>query len=151
MEDSLKVEISLHIHKRLINRVPFFKDTDKEFIGEIILQLKTKVFLPGDYIFKKGDVGNSMYFISSGSVNVLSADESSIVATLNEGDYFGEIALIKKVTRTRSVKTEDYCFLYALEKNIFDTLLERYPKFKKHIYETIINRESKQSKSHIKT
>ena len=151
LPDSLKTEISLHIHKPLIDRVTFFKDTDKDFIGEIILQLKAKVFLPGDYIFKKGDVGNCMYFISSGSVNVLSVDESSVLTTLKEGDYFGEIALIKKVVRTRSVKTEDYCYLYSLEKNIFDTLLEEYPKFKKHIYETIKNREGKQSKSHIQT
>ena len=141
LPDSLKNEISLHIHKQLIDRVPFFKDVDKDFIGEIILHLKGTIFLPGDYIFKKGDFGNCMYFISSGSVNVLSLDESSTFVTLKDGDYFGEIALIKKVARTRSVKANDYCYLYALEKNIFDTLLERYPEFKKHIYETIKIRE----------
>jgi voltage-gated potassium channel len=141
LPDSLKTEISLHIHKQLIERVPFFKDVDKDFIGEIILHLKEKIFLPGDYIIKKGDYGNCMYFIRSGSVNVLSLDESSTYATLKDGDYFGEIALIKKVARTRSVKANDYCYLYALEKNIFDTLLERYRKFKKHVYETIKMRE----------
>ncbi len=141
LPDSLKTDISLHLHKKLIEKVPFFKNTDKGFIGEVILQLEPKIFLPGDYIFKKGDVGNCMFFIGNGSVNVLSADDSTTIATLNEGDYFGEIALIKKVSRTKSVKAIDYCNLYILEKKNFDTLLEKYPKFKDHIYETIKKRD----------
>jgi hypothetical protein len=149
LPESLRAEISLHIHKRLIDRVPFFKNTDKDFISEIILMLKAKVYLPEDYVFRKGDVGNCMYFISSGSVNVFSDDESSVLVTLKEGDYFGEIALIKQVTRTRSVKTNNYCYLYALEKNSFDTLLKRYPAFKKHIYETIEMREKQAYKNNI--
>jgi voltage-gated potassium channel len=141
LPDSLKTEILLNIHRQLIEKVPFFKNTDKDFLGELVLQLKPTVFLPCDYVFKKGDVGNCMYFIGQGSVNVISENESTILATLKEGDYLGEIALIKKVTRTRSVKANDYCFLYALEKKNFDTLLEKYPKFKKHIHETIHMRE----------
>jgi len=138
---SLKTEISLHMHRSLIEQVPFFRNIGKDFISDIISQFQTRVFLPGDIILKKGDVGNCMYFICKGSIDVFSSDESSVIATLNEGDYFGEIALIKKVVRTRSVIAKDYCYLYALEKNNFDTLLEKYPKFKNDIYETIKKRQ----------
>ena len=137
---SLRTEISLHLHKQLIEQVPFFKNTDKEFIREIISELQPQVFLPGDFIFKKGEDGDCMYFISNGSVDVLSDDGSSVLATLKEGDYFGEIALINKITRTRSVVAKDYCNLYALERKNFDALLEKYPKFKNDIYETIKKR-----------
>jgi voltage-gated potassium channel len=142
LPSSLKTEISLHLHRNLIEHVPFFKNTDRDFISDIISQLQTRVFLPGDYIFKKGEIGNCMYFICNGNIDVLSEDEVSVIATLNEGDYFGEIALIKKLTRTRSVIAKDYCHLCALEKKDFDNLLEKYPKFKKHIYETIKIRQT---------
>ena len=92
-----------------------------------------------------------MYLIHSGSVDVLSDDESSTIANLREGDYFGEIALIKKVPRTKSVVSKDYCNLYALEKNSFDLLLDKYPEFKKHIIETIKRRDDKKSKDHVVT
>lgn len=141
LPSSLKKEILIFINRKLIEKVPFFKKTNKDFIGEIILQLKTEIFLPGDYIFKKGDVGDCMYFIGSGSVNVLSADETSTLATLREGNYFGEIALIKKVSRTKSVKAVDYCYLYTLEKKNFDALLKKHPEFRDHIYDTIKKRE----------
>ena len=81
-----------------------------------------------------------MYFISSGKVDVLSGGEN-VLAQLKDGDYFGEIALINKVTRTRSVIARDYCKLYALEKKNFDTLLKKYPKFKDHVYKTIKKRQ----------
>ena len=141
LPSSLQTEISLHMHRQLIERVPFFKNTDKDFISEIISQLQQRVFLPGDVIIKKGEIGNCMYFICNGAIDVLSADETSVIATLNEGDYFGEIALIKKIVRTRSVVAKEYCYLYALEKKNFDTLLEKYPKFKTHILETIKKRQ----------
>jgi voltage-gated potassium channel len=141
LPQSLKKEISLHINKKLIERVPFFKNTDKSFISDIISQLRPEVFLPGDFIFKKGDVGNCMYFICNGSIDVLSEDEKSTLAKLKDGDYFGEIALIKKVSRTKSVIAGDYCNLYALDKKNFDTLLVKYPEFKKDIFDTIKKRE----------
>lgn len=143
LPQSLKTDISLHIHKELIKKVPYFKQTDKDFITDIIMQIKPLVFLPGDYIVKKGEMGHCMYFISNGSVQVMSEDESSIITTLNEGDYFGEIALIKKVARTKSVKSVEFSYIYTLEKKNFDILLEKYPKFKKHIYQTISKREKK--------
>jgi voltage-gated potassium channel len=139
---SLRTEILLHINRQLIEQVPFFKDTDKEFINDIIAHLQPKVFLPDDFIFMKGDIGRCMYFISSGTVDVLSEDKKSVIAELRDGDYFGEIALIKKITRTRSVIARDYCKLYSLEKKNFDALLKKYPKFKEHIYETIKKRQS---------
>jgi voltage-gated potassium channel len=140
---SLKSEIYLHLNRHLIEKVPFFKNTDKKFINEIILLLKPKIFLPGDYIFRKGDVGISMYFISKGSIDVLSDDESSVLANLNDGNYFGEIALIKEVSRTKTVIAKDYSNLYLLDKKNFDNLLKKYPNFKNHIYETIKKRQSK--------
>ncbi|MFH1100731.1 MAG: cyclic nucleotide-binding domain-containing protein [Methanobacteriota archaeon] len=147
---SLKTEISMQIHRKLIEHVPFFQNTDKEFISDIISQVQPQVFLPEDHIFKKGDIGDCMYFICNGSLDVLSDDEKSSLATLKEGDYFGEIALIKKVTRTRSVQAKEYCNLYALEKKNFDTLLEKYPIFKKNIYETLQKREAPSADQHIK-
>jgi len=139
---SLKTEILLDINRHLIEQVPFFKKTNKEFIKDIIEHLQPIVFLPNDFIFKKGDVGTCMFFISTGSVDVLLECESKKLAILNEGDYFGEMALIKKCSRTRSVIANDYCKVYVLEKNIFDSLLQKYPSFKKHIFETIKMRQS---------
>ncbi len=93
------------------------------------------VFTPGDTIFKAGEVGFDMYFISRGSVDVMSADEQTIYATLREGQFFGEIALLLSTPRNATIKAREYCDLYRLDKETFDRVLKRYPEFAETIYE----------------
>ncbi|MES0488899.1 MAG: ion transporter [Leptospirales bacterium] len=125
----LKTSVSLYLNREIIEKVPLFKGASDAFIREIILHLKPAVVTPGDYVFRIGDTGSEMYFISKGSVQVISEDESIIYATLSDGSFFGEIALLLHSPRTASIRASDYCDLYVLEKKTFDNVLSRYPDF----------------------
>lgn len=48
------------------------------------------IFLPGDNICRKGEVGTEMYIVMHGEVEVV-ADDGSTLATLAKGKVFGEI------------------------------------------------------------
>ena len=57
--------------------------------------------MPNDYIIYKDDIGEEMYFIIEGLVNILSPSEDKIITTLTDGNYFGKknlftLKLIKK-------------------------------------------------------
>ncbi len=93
--------------------------------------MKPLVFTPGDFVFKKGDVGNEMYFIIRGMLEVISPDGT--VNKLKDGDFFGDIALFKDISRTASVKVVTYSDLYILEKDVFERMLSRYPDIEKEI------------------
>ncbi len=80
----LKESVSLFLNKDIIEKVPIFSGASDEFIKEIILSLEPVVFTPGDNIVRAGEVGDDMYFIGSGTVDVLSADGKSQYATLTE-------------------------------------------------------------------
>ena len=47
------------------------------------------VYLPGDVVIREGTIGDEMFFIRNGSVDVVA--EGQHVTTLTEGDYFGGI------------------------------------------------------------
>lgn len=126
----LKVQVSLFLNQDIIHKVPIFKGASEDFIKEIILNLEPVVFTPEDYIFTKGEYGDDMYFISSGSVDVVSDDGKTIFATLTTGQFFGEIALLLSQPRTASIRAAEYCDLYRLEKETFDRVLEKFPDFK---------------------
>src|SRR5690606_17128100 len=65
-------------------------------------------FQADQIVFKKGDRGDKSYVIVSGEVEVLVPDalgNDLMVSKLGRGDFFGEVALIKRVPRTATVRT----------------------------------------------
>ena len=132
---SLRLEISLYLNQDIIQKVPLFKGAPDEFVREIVNALKPVVFTPGDYIVRSGEVGEEMYFISRGTVEVVSPEGDSVFATLTDGQFFGEIALVTKEPRTASIRAADYCDLYMLDKSTFDRVLQNFPALYSHIRE----------------
>jgi len=130
---ALKESVALHLNKEIIERVPLFEKADASLIRDIILQLEPVVFTPGDYIVRAGELGRDMFFISKGTVAVLSADEKITYATLKAGQFFGEISLLLSMPRTATIKAAGFCDLYRLEKDQFDVVVEQYPEFKRSI------------------
>ncbi|MDC7232434.1 MAG: cyclic nucleotide-binding domain-containing protein, partial [Spirochaetales bacterium] len=79
------------------------------------------------------EIGYEMYFISRGSVDVVSEDESIVYATLGAGSFFGEIALLLSAPRNATIKAKEYCDCYSLNKETFDQILARFPRFAERI------------------
>jgi voltage-gated potassium channel len=129
---SLRAEVSLFLNREIIERVPLFRGASEEFIRAVALQMRPVIFTPGDYIMRAGEPGAEMYFISRGTVEIVTAD-GNVVATLTAGDFFGEMALLLNQPRTAGARAMDYCDLYLLEKETFSHILARFPDFAAHI------------------
>jgi voltage-gated potassium channel len=140
---SLKTEVSLHLRREVIKKIPLFKDAEQEFIKEIALQLKPVILTPGDYVFNAGDEGKEMYFVVHGELDVFLKDEKKPLARLSDGDFFGEIALFMKKPRTATIKAVTYCDLYTLGKNTFNHLVSKYPDIAAEIEKKAKTREEK--------
>ncbi len=147
LPDPLKVSVSLHINKEIIEKVPIFQHAGEDLIKEIIMNLEPVVFTPGDYVVVAGEVGFDMFFISKGSVDVLSADEKVKYTTLTSGAFFGEIALLLSTPRTATIKAVEYCDFYRLHKDTFDKIISRYPDFEASIKELAEKRKAETESS----
>src|SRR5690606_17365311 len=76
----------------LLERVPLFAELDPKRRRKIGRLLKPRFVVPGETIVRRGERGDSMYFISSGAVEVRLPTGEPI--RLGSGDFFGELALI---------------------------------------------------------
>ncbi|MDH5719045.1 MAG: cyclic nucleotide-binding domain-containing protein [Spirochaetia bacterium] len=130
---SIKIDISMHLNKNIIEKIPMFKGASQEMIKALVLELKPVVFTPGDLVVEKGEIGEVMYFISKGDLEVLAEPNNKVVASLSEGNFFGEIALLESSPRTATIRAADYCDLYMLHKNAFEKVLKDYPDFASQI------------------
>ena len=129
----LLVEVSLFLKRDIIQKVPFFKGAGDELIKEIALVMQPVVYTPGDIVVRAGEPGADMFFIARGHCEVIGTDGRTVVATLREGDFFGEIALLEHRPRSASIRAATYCDLYRLDKESFDRAIEKFPEFAAHI------------------
>jgi MFS family permease len=71
----------------------------------------------GEEVFRQGDVGDRYYIIDSGEVDVLIDGE--VVNVMEPGGYFGEIALLRDIPRTATVRAKNDVQLLALDREDF--------------------------------
>lgn len=125
----LRSEVSMYLRREVIERVPFFREASESFIREVADSLRPIVVTPGEFVFRFGDRARYMYFISHGSVEVLTA-EGKLIGTLQTGDFFGEMALLEKRRRGASIRAIEYTDLYVLDATAFDHILTSFPEFR---------------------
>ncbi|WP_207478516.1 cation:proton antiporter [Arenibaculum pallidiluteum] len=95
----------------LVRRFEMFDgldDADLDNVGRLFV---ARFAVPGETIIRKGDRGDSAYFISSGAVEVLLPGRA---VRLGRGDFFGEMALMSGKPRSADVRALGYCRLLVL-------------------------------------
>ncbi|XP_065903305.1 uncharacterized protein [Dysidea avara] len=131
---SLKADIALNLHKKLIEQVPIFQNADTSFLKLLALSCKPVFFLSGELILKKGDLGNAIYFISTGIVEIFAGkDESIRITQICAGNFFGEISCLLGCRITATVKAKTNCDLFILSKADLKYCLRHYPDIAEHI------------------
>ena len=124
----LRVEIALHLNRAILEKVPLFRGAGEEFYRELVLHLEPMVFLPGQVLMRRGEMGHQLYFINKGKVEVLSRDDREVLAVLSDGDFVGEMALLSSQPRANTVTATEYCNVYALGREGFDRVLSGFPE-----------------------
>lgn len=136
----IQSELFLHLNKPILEKVPFFRGAERELIVELMSCLTPRIYVPGEKIFKIDDVGDALYFIQHGEVEILSRD-GSLIATLSEGSCFGEMALIDSKPRAATAKASDFCDIYILLKHDFERVTTAYPDFRHQIEKVMAARQ----------
>ena len=133
-------EIKKHdfvVNWRLVSKVPLFSNLNAEQIAEIVTLLKPLVLPPRHAIIRIGESAESMYFIVTGRVEIEARPEPLY---LKEGEFFGEIGLLKKSARTAAVVTLTHCQLLELSADDFWRLVDKHPSLQENIEAIAVKR-----------
>lgn len=134
LSPALRSEIALYIHRSLIATVPLFQGCSDSCLACVVMKLKTQLYMRGDVVFHKGDPANSMVIISRGKVRVLSPDNEAILAVLKQGCFFGEIGLLRNMTRSCTVVSATFCELKSLQRRDAEEVFELYPQIHDRLF-----------------
>jgi len=132
------------IHRRefvvtwaMVARVPLFASLDASEIAEIMHYLRAQTVPANTIIVRRGEPAQSMYFITSGEV-VIKHDNGDV--HLGEGQFFGEIAVLRKTRRSATVSATQPTKLLVLDAADLHTIMERSPEVGRRIGEVVVQR-----------
>jgi CRP/FNR family transcriptional regulator, cyclic AMP receptor protein len=106
----------------VLRRVPLFGALPEEQLALLANFTVTRQYPRGMLVLATGTEPDSLYAILSGSVKVTMADEEGeevILAILQAGEYFGEMAIIDEHPRSANIVTLEQCELAVVEKREF--------------------------------
>lgn len=124
--------------RSLVENVPLFQQAGDAFVSDVVPLLEPQQFAAGETIIQHGDVGDAMYFLTGGQVEVVSQTGDAL-AVLDQGTHFGEVAILKDVPRTATVRAADDCEVYVLKRASVLELTEAHPKFAQQLEAAIAN------------
>lgn len=98
-----------------------------------------KVYQAGEVIVRQGDVGNCMYVIQEGRVEVLQEKEGRDVqlAQLEEGEFFGEMSLFEREIRSATVRAAGPVRVLTVDKKTFLRRIHEDPSLAFRIVEKL--------------
>ena len=142
----LRSKIATEVNDSFLQQMPFFLGANHHFIMELALVMCMVCFSPLEDVIMQGEIGDEMFFIFRGTVEVIIADEQ--VQILGENQYFGEMAILTENNKRHStIRTICFCELRMLTREMFLLALEHYPDMEGHI-KNYLDIRRQESESH---
>ena len=114
-------------YSEILAKVEILAEVDPYEKEQLCDSLKEEEFSAGSYIVRQGEQGTRFYIIADGRLIAEKKEtpqsEVKKVFEYKDGDYFGEIALVKNTVRQASIKAETDCRVVSIDRDAFKRLL----------------------------
>lgn len=112
----------------ILGRVPIFSTLTKRELRSVAFIVHLREYQPGEHIFYQNDPGLGMYVIEKGDVLIKIVDKDGNekeLATMQAGDFFGELALLDESPRSAFAIAKTECSLIGFFRpDLFELIKE---------------------------
>ena len=120
--------------RMFIRKVAVLSGLSHAVLEDLASRMTLEKVPDGTAVVSQGEVGNRLYIVKDGEAEVVARGDDGQekeLATLSKNDYFGEIALLRDVPRTATVRARGPVQLYALGREDYENLLGRSERLKR--------------------
>ncbi len=131
------------MNPELLKKIPLLSRLDDIELSRLATLLEHRTFPSNQTIIWIGEAGEELFLISRGEAVVYYPDEQgkeTTLATLKEGDFFGDVALLDGGPRSASVRTLCECEMLVLKRDAFYQFLRQNPEAAIDVLTTIGHR-----------
>jgi len=106
-------------------------------VHELVARAVTVTFLPGDRVIGQGEKGDALYIVMHGLLRVhrIEGGRDEDIALLEDGDFFGEMALLGEQVRLVNVTAVHACELIRIKRADVLDLGKRFPQIKQQLHD----------------
>lgn len=127
----------------VLRKHPIFCDLDPEALDQLCRYAKHSTLKRGATIFSKGDPGNSLFAVISGTVkiSISSVDgRNAILNLIGPGDTFGEVAVLDGQARTADATANTNCEIFVIDRREFLPFVRSQPALAMKFIELLCTR-----------
>jgi zinc transporter ZupT len=111
----------------LLSKCALLRHMPAQQIEELLPVVRTRRLSAGEVLFRAGDPGRALFIVAKGEIEI-KVDSGSSIATLGEGDAFGEMALLSDSARTATAIASVDVDLLEIDRADFDRMLAADPQ-----------------------
>lgn len=129
--------------KYCAQKVSIFASLSEDQLGDISSSVERKSFKKGDPIFFEGDLSDRLIIINKGKIKVFKytkEGKEQILYILSEGDFIGELSLIKKEQFEFNATALEDTKICTITKQHFDSIMKKHPAIMLKIMEKLHDR-----------
>jgi CRP-like cAMP-binding protein len=135
MSEERRGIVPMSIDERVdaISTLAFFEGLSREELVPIAARAHVLAFAPGDVIVPEGEAGLGFYVIIVGRAGVWR--DGTLLTTLGDGDFFGEVSLLEWAPRNATVTAESDVRCLGILRSFFKDLLSQHPRLAMRVLE----------------
>ncbi|MCL2706218.1 MAG: diguanylate cyclase, partial [Spirochaetaceae bacterium] len=117
--------------RNALKNTMIFSNLDEAELNILVSRMKKAQFNRGETVFREGEEGDTMYVILNGNINIfvpLANGTEITLATIEKGNFFGDMAIIENAPRSASCKAVESCDLIALSRSDFYDIIRHHPE-----------------------
>jgi len=128
---------------QILKQNSLFKNVPISYLPKIIEYFQKLNFEEDEVLFKEGSYGDNLYLIGDGVVSIILEIDSigqEGIAVLKKSDFFGEMSVLDKGTRSATAKARKGAILLKIEEKDFKKLIDKESEYSNIILKNIVEK-----------
>jgi uncharacterized membrane protein len=116
-------------HRELLSKIALFESLTEEDLDNLTRRLEEVTYEEGDAVFRQGDEGSSLFIVEDGAIEIAYGEGKTrvILATLFNGQYFGELSLFDGSPRSATALALKHSELIRLDRSDLVDFVNKNP------------------------
>jgi CRP-like cAMP-binding protein len=127
-----------------LRAIDFLAILDAETLHSLAEHAQKRVYLPGEQVVREGEPGEELFVVMEGEADVVikTGDQTTPVAALKKGQFFGEMSLLTGAPRSATVQAKSQLTVTVIGKNAMSQVISCTPGLAEQFGTILTTRQS---------